>query len=70
MDNVVAMGIGDGPDDLLFAGTTASNIETIWHLPEAARFFERLGTYRRVAEKGVGWSVGNTFSVIFPPRQA
>ena len=34
--------------DLLFAGTTASNIETIWHLPEAARFFERLGAFARV----------------------
>lgn len=39
---------GEGEHDLLFAGTTASNIETIWHLPEAARFFERLGTFARV----------------------
>jgi hypothetical protein len=39
---------GEGSHDLLFAGTTASNIETIWHLPEAARFFERLGTFARV----------------------
>ena len=39
---------GAGRHDLLFAGTTASNIETIWHLPEAARFFERLGAFARV----------------------
>ena len=39
---------GAGQHDLLFAGTTASNVETIWHLPEAARFFERLGSFARV----------------------
>jgi class 3 adenylate cyclase len=39
---------GESRHDLLFAGTTASNIETIWHLPEAARFFERLGAFARV----------------------
>jgi class 3 adenylate cyclase len=39
---------GEGDDDLLFSGTTASNVETVWALPEAARFFERLGTFARV----------------------
>ena len=39
---------GSGPVDLVFAGTTASNVETVWHLPEAARFLERLGRFARV----------------------
>ena len=39
---------GSGDKDLVFSGTTASNIETVWALPEAARFFERLGRFARV----------------------
>lgn len=39
---------GSGQADLLFSGTAASNIETIWTLPEAARLFERLGRFARV----------------------
>ena len=39
---------GAGENDLLFSGTTASNVETVWSLPEAARFFERLGRFARV----------------------
>ena len=39
---------GSGNKDLVFSGTTASNIETVWALPEAARFFERLGRFARV----------------------
>ncbi len=39
---------GEGEDDLLFSGTTASNVETVWALPEAARLFERLGSFARV----------------------
>jgi len=39
---------GSGPHDLLFSGSTASNIATIWEFPEAARLFERLGRFARV----------------------
>ena len=39
---------GSGDKDLVFSGTTASNVETVWALPEATRFFERLGRFARV----------------------
>jgi class 3 adenylate cyclase len=39
---------GDGPHDLLFSGTTASNVETVWAMPEAHRLFERLGRFARI----------------------
>lgn len=39
---------GSGDRDLLFSGTTASNVETVWALPEAHRLFERLGRFARV----------------------
>ncbi|MCU0314482.1 MAG: adenylate/guanylate cyclase domain-containing protein [Solirubrobacteraceae bacterium] len=39
---------GEGEHDLLFSGSTASNLETVWELPGAARLFERLGRFARV----------------------
>jgi pimeloyl-ACP methyl ester carboxylesterase len=39
---------GNGPHDILFSGGTASNVETIWQLPEAVELFERLGRFARV----------------------
>jgi class 3 adenylate cyclase len=39
---------GAGEHDLLFNSGTASNIETVWQLPEAVRLFERLGRFARV----------------------
>ncbi len=39
---------GSGEHDLLFSGSPASNVETVWHLPEAERLFERLGRFARV----------------------
>jgi class 3 adenylate cyclase len=39
---------GSGEHDLLFSGGSTSNIETVWSLPEAARFFERLRRFARV----------------------
>jgi len=39
---------GDGPYDLLFSGGSASNVETMWDLPEAVQFFERVGRFARV----------------------
>jgi class 3 adenylate cyclase len=39
---------GSGDRDLLVNTGTASNIETIWDIPEAVRFFERLGRFSRV----------------------
>ncbi len=39
---------GSGDHDLLYNSGTASNIETVWQLPEAVRLFERLGRFARV----------------------
>ena len=39
---------GSGDRDLLYNGGTASNIETMWDIPEAARYLERLGRFARV----------------------
>ncbi len=39
---------GSGEHDLLFSGGSASNIETVWSMPEAVRFFERLCRFARV----------------------
>ena len=39
---------GSGDRDLLVNTGTASNVETVWDIPEAARFFERLGRFARV----------------------
>jgi len=39
---------GSGDRDLLVNTGTASNIETVWDIPEAARLFERLGRFARV----------------------
>ena len=39
---------GEGEHELLFSGTTASNVETVWSLPEAHHLFERLGRFARV----------------------
>lgn len=39
---------GSGDHDLLLSGGTASNIETLWNIPEAARLFDRLGQFARV----------------------
>lgn len=39
---------GAGDHDLLLAGGTASNIEAVWDIPEAARLYERLGRFARV----------------------
>lgn len=39
---------GAGDHDLLLNSGTASNIETVWRLPEAARLYDRLGRFARV----------------------
>jgi class 3 adenylate cyclase len=39
---------GKGPYDLLFSGASASNVETMWDVPEAVRLLERLGRFARV----------------------
>jgi class 3 adenylate cyclase len=39
---------GSGEHDLVFSGGSTSNIETVWSLPEAVRFFERLRRFARV----------------------
>ena len=39
---------GAGDHDLLLSTGTASNIQTIWSIPEAVRLYERLGQFARV----------------------
>ena len=39
---------GDGPVELVFAGSFASHIELYWTMPEFVAFFERLSTFCRV----------------------
>src|SRR5215467_4816466 len=39
---------GSGDRDLLFNSSVSSNTETVWDIPEAARYFERLGRFARV----------------------
>ena len=39
---------GAGNRDLLLSTGTASNVQTAWNIPEAARLYERLGRFARV----------------------
>jgi class 3 adenylate cyclase len=39
---------GDGPHDILFTSGAASNVDSIWLLPEAVELFERLGRFARL----------------------
>jgi class 3 adenylate cyclase len=50
---------GDGPIDLIVGTGPASNIDLIWEQPAAARFYESLGSFARVAifdRRGTGLS--------------
>ena len=50
---------GDGPIELVFAGSFASHIELYWAMPEFVAFFDRLSTFCRVLlfdKAGVGLS--------------
>lgn len=50
---------GDGPIDLVFAGSFASHVELYWAMPEFQAFMERLATFCRVIlfdKAGVGLS--------------
>jgi pimeloyl-ACP methyl ester carboxylesterase len=50
---------GDGPVELVVAGSFASHIELYWTMPEFAAVFERISTFCRVLlfdKAGVGLS--------------
>lgn len=50
---------GEGPIELVFAGSFVSHVELFWTLPEARAFFEQLGTFCRIVvfdKAGVGLS--------------
>jgi pimeloyl-ACP methyl ester carboxylesterase len=50
---------GDGPVDLVWAGSFASNVELYWTMPEFGALMERLGSFARVLlfdKAGVGLS--------------
>jgi hypothetical protein len=51
---------GDGPIELVVAGSFASHIELYWTMPEFVAFFERLPTFCRVLlfDKARGGAVG------------
>jgi pimeloyl-ACP methyl ester carboxylesterase/class 3 adenylate cyclase len=50
---------GDGPVDLVFAGSFVSHVELFWTMPEFKAFFDQLATFGRVVlfdKAGVGLS--------------
>jgi pimeloyl-ACP methyl ester carboxylesterase len=50
---------GDGPVELVFAGSTVSHVELFWTMPEFNAFFDQLATFCRVVafdKAGVGLS--------------
>jgi class 3 adenylate cyclase len=50
---------GEGPNDLLFIGNWASNVEVMWEHPSMARYLDRLGRFARVIcfdKRGAGLS--------------
>jgi pimeloyl-ACP methyl ester carboxylesterase len=50
---------GEGPVEMVFAGSFVSHVELFWTMPEFAAFFERLSTFCRIAlfdKAGVGLS--------------
>ncbi|MCV7224213.1 adenylate/guanylate cyclase domain-containing protein [Mycolicibacterium elephantis] len=46
--NLAYQVFGDGPIELVFAGSFASHVELYWTVPEFVAFFERLATFCRV----------------------
>jgi class 3 adenylate cyclase/alpha-beta hydrolase superfamily lysophospholipase len=51
--------VGDGPRDLLVVVGYLSNLEYAWHIPEIARFYQRLATFSRLIlmdRRGTGLS--------------
>lgn len=51
--------VGDGPVDLVWAGSFASHVELYWTMPEFGSLMEKLGTFARVLlfdKAGVGLS--------------
>ena len=51
--------VGEGPIDLVFAGSFVSHVELFWTMPEFEAFFEQLSNFCRVAifdKAGVGLS--------------
>jgi class 3 adenylate cyclase len=64
---------GDGPIDLIVGTGPASNIDLIWEQPAAARFYEGLGSFARVAlfdRRGTGLSDAITEAPIVEQQAA
>jgi len=59
-DVAIAYGVvGEGPVDLIYVQGFVSNVETMWELPQAAAFLERLASWSRLItldRRGVGMS--------------
>jgi hypothetical protein len=51
--------VGDGPVELVYAGSFVSHLELFWTMPEFEAFMERISTFCRVLlfdKAGVGLS--------------
>ena len=59
-DVAIAYGVvGEGPVDLVYVQGFVSNVETMWEVPQAAAFLERLSSWSRlitIQRRGVGMS--------------
>jgi class 3 adenylate cyclase/pimeloyl-ACP methyl ester carboxylesterase len=40
--------LGEGPGDLLFCNSLGGHVDLIWQIPQAAEFFEKVATFKRV----------------------
>lgn len=40
--------LGEGPGDLLLCNSLGGHVDLIWQIPQAAEFFQKLSTFRRV----------------------
>ena len=40
--------LGEGPGDLLFCNSLGGHVDLIWQIPQAADFFEKMATFKRV----------------------
>ncbi len=59
--------LGEGPGDLLFCNSLGGHVDLIWQIPQAAEFFQKLSTIKRVLHmdrRGSGASDAVTLKAI------
>ncbi len=42
--------LGEGPRDLLFCNALGGHVDLVWQIPQAAEFFQKVATFRRVLQ--------------------